>query len=314
MTTLPASSAGTFQNEVLISDLNLPIALKFLPDGRMLVLELGGKIWKVDTSTWEIDPSPFLALSNIGTANGQQGLMDMVLDPDFATNRYYYVFYTLGSPNRDRVSRFTALPDLSGTVSGSEFVIYQDPQAANAEHHGGALNFGNDGKLYVTTGEHFDPPVAQSLASPRGKVLRFNKDGTVPTDNPFYDGGGPNVDAIWALGLRNPFRASYDSADRTAVHRRRRRQRLLDRRGGGACRCPRRQLRMAGVRGVLLWQQSGLHQPHLRLPARWSGRGDDRRLHLPRQPVPGPVPGKLLLRGLRPELDQAADPGREAAT
>jgi glucose/arabinose dehydrogenase/PKD repeat protein len=211
VTTRPGSSAGTFQNEVLISDLNLPIAVKFLPDGRMLVLELGGKIWKVDTSTWEIDPSPFLALSNIGTANGQQGLMDMVLDPNFATNRYYYVFYTLGSPNRDRASRFTALPDLSGTVSGSEFVIYQDPQAASAEHHGGALNFGSDGKLYITTGEHFDPPAAQSLASPRGKVLRFNKDGTVPTDNPFYDGSGPNVDAVWALGLRNPFRASYDT-------------------------------------------------------------------------------------------------------
>jgi glucose/arabinose dehydrogenase/PKD repeat protein len=209
--TTPATSAGNFQNEILLTGFNLPTAVKFLPDGDMAVLELGGKIWKVDTTTWAVRPNPLLALTNIGTASGQQGLMDMVLDPSFASNHYYYVFYTLGNPNRDRCSRFTANADLSGTVAGSEFVVYQDPQAANTEHHGGALNFGNDGKLYITTGEHFTPSNSQSLSSPRGKLLRFNKDGTVPTDNPFYDGAGPNFDAIWALGLRNPFRAFYDA-------------------------------------------------------------------------------------------------------
>jgi glucose/arabinose dehydrogenase len=89
-------------------------------------------------------------------------------------------------------------------------VLYQDPQDANSEHHGGAVNFGNDGKLYFTTGEHFDAAAAQSLSSPRGKIHRINPDGTVPTDNPFYDGTGPNVDSIWARGLRNPYRAYYD--------------------------------------------------------------------------------------------------------
>jgi hypothetical protein len=108
------------------------------------------------------------------------------------------------------VSRFTATADLSGTVAGSEFVIYEDPVDASAEHHGGALSFGSDGRLYVTTGEHFNPDEAQSLTSPRGKVLRFNANGSVPTDNPFYDGSGPNFDAIWALGLRSPSRASCD--------------------------------------------------------------------------------------------------------
>jgi glucose/arabinose dehydrogenase len=150
-------------------------------------------------------------LTNIGTLNGQQGLMDLTFDPDFANNRFYYVFYTLGAPNRDRVSRFTATAALTGTVPGSELVIYQDPLDANVEHHGGALNFGNDGKLYVTTGEHFNGGDAQLLTSPRGKLLRFNSDGTIPTDNPFFDGAGPNVDSIWALGLRNPFRAFYDA-------------------------------------------------------------------------------------------------------
>ena len=63
----------------------------------------------------------------------------------------------------------------------------------------------------ITTGEHFNAGEAQDLTKPRGKILRFNMDGTVPTDNPFYDGAGPNYDAIWALGLRNPFRAYYDA-------------------------------------------------------------------------------------------------------
>ena len=109
------------------------------------------------------------------------------------------------------MSRFTANSTLTGTVAGSELVLYEDPQDANAEHHGGALNFANDGKLLFTTGEHFDAAVAQSLSSPRGKIHRINKDGTVPNDNPFFDGTGPNVDSIWALGLRNPYRASYDA-------------------------------------------------------------------------------------------------------
>jgi glucose/arabinose dehydrogenase len=208
--TSSGSGTGTFQNEVLISGMNLPTALQFMPGGDMLILELGGKIWRVPAGTTQVSPTPFLSLTNIGALNGQQGLMGMVLDPDFENNHYYYVFYTLGTPNCDRVSRFTVTADHSSTVPSSEFVVYQDPQTANVEHHGGALSFGNDGKLYITTGEHFDPPAAQSLTSPRGKILRVNTDGTIPTDNPFYDGAGPNRDDIWALGLRNPFRSFFD--------------------------------------------------------------------------------------------------------
>jgi glucose/arabinose dehydrogenase len=210
-TTAPAGTGGVFQNEVLVSGMNLPTAVKFLPNGDMLILELGGKIWRVPAGTTQVSATPFLSLTNVGSVNGQQGLMDLVLDPGFSTNRNYYIFYTLGSPNRDRVSKFTATADYLGTVAGSEVMLYQDPQAAHAEHHGGALNFGNDGKLYITTGEHFDASLAPLLTNPRGKILRINSDGTIPTDNPFYDGAGPNRDDIWALGLRNPFRASYDS-------------------------------------------------------------------------------------------------------
>jgi uncharacterized repeat protein (TIGR01451 family) len=144
--------SGVFHDETLISGLKRPAAIKFLPNGDMLVLERGGRIWRVPAGTGRTAATPFLSLTNIGT-NGQQGLMDLALDPEFATNHRYYVLYTLGIPNRDRVSRFTATADNSGTVSGSELVRHQDSQDADAEHHGGSLYFANDGKLSITTGE-----------------------------------------------------------------------------------------------------------------------------------------------------------------
>ena len=205
------ANTSSFQNEVLATGFNLPTSIEFLPDGRMLIVELAGKIWVLPPPYTQPDPTPFLQITNIGSAGVQQGIYDIALDPSFATNHYYYVFYTLGSPNRDRLSRFTANAAITGTVAGSELVLYQDGEDANAEHHGGAINFGNDGKLYFTTGEHFVPSEAQLLTNPRGKIHRINKDGTIPTDNPYYDGAGPNVDSIWAYGLRNPYRAYYDA-------------------------------------------------------------------------------------------------------
>src|SRR5262245_24157022 len=209
------ANGSYFQNEVLATGFNLPTAIKFLPDGRMLVAELPGTVRVLPPPYTTPDPTPFLQLTNIGSGGDQfgqqQGIYDIALDPNFASNHYYYIFYTLGTPNVDRFSRFTANGTLTGTVPGSEFVIYQDPEIANAEHHGGAINFSNDGKILLTTGEHFNAGEAQDLTKPRGKILRFNMDGTIPTDNPFYDGAGPNYDAIWALGLRNPFRAYYDA-------------------------------------------------------------------------------------------------------
>ena len=295
-----------FQNEILVTGLDLPTAMKFLPDGRMLVAELMGKIKVFPPPYTTADPTPFLQIST-GVDGVQQGIFDLALDPGFATNHYYYVFYT-AADGHDTLSRFTANAAITGTVAGSALVLYRDPNSANVEHHGGAINLANDGKILVTTGEHFDPPKSQDLTSPRGKILRFNPDGTVPTDNPFYDGAGPHYDAIWAIGLRNPYRAYYDSSDRAAVGRRRGWQRLLDRPGGDRPRGPRRQLRLAELRGRV---HGAVHQPAVLLPAQRPRRGGDGRVRLPRQPVPSRHAGQLLLRRLRPELDQAPDLRRQ---
>lgn len=199
-----------FSNEVVVPGITFATTLVFLPDGRMLVGELTETISVIHPGSSTPEPTPFLQLDG-SALNGEQGLMDIVLDPDFATNQWYYVFYTRASVplgNFNRVSRFTASGD--GTVPGSEVVLWQDDRPAENEHHGGAIFFGPGGKLFITTGEHFIAQDAASLDNYRGKLLRINPDGSVPTDNPFFDDTGPNRDAIWAYGLRNPFRASYD--------------------------------------------------------------------------------------------------------
>ena len=214
LTTSAAVAIDTFNpafiNEVVVPDIIAATTIAFLPDGRLLIGELTETIWVLQSGASQVDPIPFLQLDSSNLFD-EQGLMDIILDPGFAQNSFYYVFYTKTNPsgfNFNRVSRFTASGN--GTVPGSEFVVWQDDQAAAGEHHGGALAFGQDGKLYITTGEHFNPPDSQLLTNYRGKVLRVNSDGTIPLDNPFHDGAGPNKDAIWAYGLRNPFRMSID--------------------------------------------------------------------------------------------------------
>jgi glucose/arabinose dehydrogenase/chitodextrinase len=198
-----------FVNETVVPNITAATTIAFLPGGRMLVGELTEKIWVVQPGATQPDPTPFLQL-DASQLIGEQGLMDILPDPNFAQNGFYYVFYTRGvsgSQNHNGVSRFTASGN--GTVPGSEVRLWEEPEVANVEHHGGSLAFGADGKLYITYGDQFGNQ-SQDLTSLRGKVLRINKDGSIPTDNPFYDGAGPNRDAIWAYGLRNPFRMSVD--------------------------------------------------------------------------------------------------------
>ena len=210
-----AEPPAGFQNEVVIgSGLTFPTAIEFLPDGRMLITEMTGRIVVAQPGAAEVDTTPVLQLTNVInedlTAGGERGLVNVIADPNFAANGYIYIFYTAGNPQRDRVSRFT----ITGSTASlsSEFVVWQGAATSNhPDHHGGGLMFGADGKLYISTGDNGDPTSSQSLASDHGKLLRVNPDGAIPMDNPFFDGAGPNIDAIWARGLRNPFRIALDA-------------------------------------------------------------------------------------------------------
>jgi glucose/arabinose dehydrogenase/PKD repeat protein len=198
-----------FVNETVVPGITDATTIAFLPGGRMLIGQLSEKILVVQPGANQPDPTPFLQLDS-SRLDGEQGLLDILPDQNFAQNGFYFIFYTHGTAtgNHHRVSRFTASGN--GTVPGSEVVLWEDPGDAGTCCHGGSLAFGDDGKLYISTGDNTTASDSQRLDVPRGKILRINKDGTIPSDNPFVDGTGPNRDEIWALGLRNPFRMTID--------------------------------------------------------------------------------------------------------
>ena len=209
--TVNVTNGDSFQNEILATGLSLPTAMKFLPDGRMLVAELAGKIKVLPAPYTTPDPNLFSRdhhrLSWRPGRHFRPGarseLHHQPLPLHVLHRRYRHATACLALPLMSRP------PALSPVASWS--CIRTQRNIPSDEHHGGAITFSNDGKIMFTTGEHFQGTPAQDLTSPWGKILRINMNGTVPTDNPFYDGAGPNYDAIWALGLRNPYRAYYDA-------------------------------------------------------------------------------------------------------
>jgi glucose/arabinose dehydrogenase len=184
-----------------------PTGMAIAPDGRIFVLEQGGTVRVVSNGT--LLSTPFATFSV--NSQGERGVLGIAFDPSFNTNNYIYFYYTVStSPIHNRIVRVTANGDVM--QSGSEQLIYQlDNLVGNEYHNGGAISFSpTDGRnLYIATGENYITENAQSLQSLLGKILRItvNTNGTVtiPADNPFNDGAGPNRDAIWAYGLRNPF-------------------------------------------------------------------------------------------------------------
>ena len=138
--------------------------------------------------------------------------MGVAFDPNFAVNSYVYVYYTTaGAPIHNRVSRFRANGDVA--VSGSEVAILDLEGLGATNHNGGAIHFGPDGKLYVAVGENANAPNAQSFANRLGKILRINGDGSIPVDNPFAAQSTGLNQAIWAMGLQNPYTFAFHPAN-----------------------------------------------------------------------------------------------------
>lgn len=192
-----------FERTQLVSNLVEPTTLEFLPDGRLLIGERGGAI-KV-YANGQLQAAPLLQIA-VDTTNGERGLVGLAAHPQFATNGFLYAFYTTAEP-RDRVARFTVIGASADPLS--ETLIWQNDHLASDYHHGGALAFGVDGKLYVAVGDNYVAARAQEMSAFDGKLLRLNDDGSVPTGNPFVGAPGTKPE-IYAYGLRNPFRTSVD--------------------------------------------------------------------------------------------------------
>jgi glucose/arabinose dehydrogenase len=194
--TLPSG----FTETLIASGLARPTAMAVAPDGRVFVCEQGGRLRVIKDDT--LLSTPFLTVSV--NSSGERGLLGVAFDPAFITNHYVYVYYTTAtSPIHNRVSRFTANGDMA--LEGSEVAVLDLEPLGATNHNGGAIHFGVDGKLYVAVGDNAVGANAQTLNNRLGKLLRINADGTIPTDNPFYNAATGVNRAIWALGLRNPF-------------------------------------------------------------------------------------------------------------
>ncbi|GAB4578053.1 MAG: hypothetical protein Fur0022_07850 [Anaerolineales bacterium] len=232
----PAGSNPDISLENFAGGLSAPVDIANAGDTRLFVVEQAGII-RIVESDGTVLSTPFLNIMDRVEDGGEQGLLGLAFDPNYATNGYFYVNYTYcttGScPNYGttpnlytRVSRFTVTgdPNLADPNSEVILLVIQQPYG---NHNGGDINFGPDGYLYIGMGDGGDggdpQNHAQNPASLLGKMLRIDIDGggqppdcdsdgeyTIPADNPFIGVGG-TCDEIWHFGLRNPWRFSFDS-------------------------------------------------------------------------------------------------------
>ena len=180
-----------------------PYRIVMAPDGRIFLLEqTSGRVRIIKNDVWN-GKAFYKFPVQVGT---DRGLISMVFAPDFATSHFIYFYWTTtdGTNIFNRITRLTANGDVA--VAGSEVVIWDsEPLADKLFHYGGGMWFGSDGKLYLSTGDRLTGPNSQSFTSLWGKILRLNPDGTIPPDNPYVGRTTGRYQAIYALGLRNPW-------------------------------------------------------------------------------------------------------------
>jgi len=190
--------SGDLQLQSVLSGLNFPVGLAQAPDGRIFFNErLTGAI-RIINQQGQLVNAPFCQIS-VATS-GEQGLLGLTLDPNFAQNRFVYVYYTEAGAARNRVVRYT---DSSGQCANPTPILDTLPVSGN--HNGGIVQFGPDGKLYVIIGDAANTANSQTLTSLAGKILRVNPDGTAPSDNPFISNPNANAKLVYALGIRNSY-------------------------------------------------------------------------------------------------------------
>ncbi|MDA0733495.1 MAG: PQQ-dependent sugar dehydrogenase [Chloroflexi bacterium] len=179
--------------KTVAEDLEVPWALDFAPDGRILITERPGRIRVVQDGA--LQKKPFAVLDQVISIS-ESGLMGIALHPNFAENGHIFVCYTYQNARGEMRNRVARLTDTNGQGTDHQVIVDDIPGSRN--HDGCSIGFGPDGKLYVTTGDAQDGDQAQDLNSLAGKVLRTEADGSVPADNPFPGS------YVYTYGHRNP--------------------------------------------------------------------------------------------------------------
>ncbi|MGQ4273278.1 PQQ-dependent sugar dehydrogenase [Terrihabitans sp. B22-R8] len=201
--TLPAYAETRLKTEEIATGLATPWGLAFLPDGAMLVTEKPGRLVAIGKDGKKSGPIEGVPKVDSG---GQGGLLDVALDPDFASNQRIYLTYSEAGQggNGTAVARGVLSEDRS-RLDDVTVIFRQAPKVDGNKHFGSRLAFAPDGNLFVTLGERSDyRERAQLLSTHYGKVVRIAPDGKVPSDNPFANGRDGALPEIWSYGHRNP--------------------------------------------------------------------------------------------------------------
>lgn len=181
-----------------------PTAMEIAPDGRIFICSKGGalRVYKGD----QLLTKPFVKLT-VSTSS-EQGLLGIAFHPKFPDSNWVYVYHTLPS-KANRVSRFKADGDTALGGAAAAQTVFEIPTGNGDNHDGGAIHFGNDGKLYVSSGNRAEGS-ALDMTTTKGKFLRLNPDGSIPSDNPFMSQTTGNAQAIYTAGMRNTFTFAVD--------------------------------------------------------------------------------------------------------
>ena len=295
VTAARADGAVTLQP---VGTFNDPINIASPPgDPRLFVVERSGTIEVVHDGT----TSQFLDISSMVRVTGEQGLLSMAFDPNYASNGLFYVFFTdngtggagVGDNHVDEF-KVSSNPNVANLASRRPVLTIDRPDSGTTNHNGGQLQFGKDGLLYISVGDDANGANAQTTANPHGKILRIDPHAAsghaIPATNPFTGSATPE---IWSLGLRNPFRFSFDhlTGDLVIADVGQSAWEEVDLLPSIERARPRRQSRLAELRGLRRHLPGG-DAARLRLSAQRPGRRcglrlrDHRRVRLSRQPGP----------------------------
>ena len=185
--------------EVLVTNLDIPWSLDFLPDGRGIVTQRAGSI-KMLNKDGKLSNVIF-SISEVKHI-GEGGLLGIAVHPRFDENNFIFVYYTYSSSGDNTLNRVVRYKFKNETFSDKKIIIDEIPGGTN--HNGGRLKFGPDGYLYVTTGDAGQPSLAQNKNSLAGKILRVDQDGKAAPENPFRN-------LIYSYGHRNPQGLAWNS-------------------------------------------------------------------------------------------------------
>ncbi|HEX6643234.1 MAG TPA: PQQ-dependent sugar dehydrogenase [Gemmatimonadales bacterium] len=203
----PDPVEGVVRTEIVASGLERPWGFEFLPDGRILVTERPGRLRIVGTDGTL--SAPLGGVPRVA-AQGQGGLLDVALDPDFARNRLVYLSFSEPGPGGESGTAVARGRLGEGGLEGVQVIYRQVPKVRSGGHYGSRLAFRPDGTLFVTQGDRQNQRrLVQDLSTGIGKVVRINADGTIPGDNPFVNRTDARPE-IWSYGHRNAQAATLD--------------------------------------------------------------------------------------------------------